>query len=120
MIDEKKLIEEIHKLPIQVEVSKAVGHTRPFIDTADILECVENQPKVGEWIPCDERLPVVDKESNATECMLVTDGHLIWMAYYVPNQWVFAECTNANIKIDWTDIIAWMPLPEPYQPTTED
>ena len=26
----------------------------------------------------------------------------------------FAECTDCKNKIDWTDVIAWMPLPELY------
>ena len=70
---------------------------------------------VNEWIPCSERLPE-DIEGNLIECYLVTDGFLQWMAYYNSEiGWQFAECTNSRNKIDWTEVIAWQPLPQPYK-----
>ena len=74
----------------------------------------QEQPTVNTWIPCSERLPE-DLNDKNIDCFLVTDGFLIWMAYYNSEiGWQFAECTNSRNKIDWTEIIAWMPLPEPY------
>ena len=79
----------------------------------------EEQKKVIErlstdWIPVSERLPEI--KTDYEECYLVTDGRFCWMAYYTcEKEWIFAECTNCKNKIDWTDIIAWMPLPEPYK-----
>lgn len=68
----------------------------------------------GGWIPCSERLPE-DLNDKNIDCFLVTDGFLIWMAYYNSEiGWQFAECTNSRNKIDWTEIIAWQPLPQPY------
>lgn len=69
---------------------------------------------ISRWIPCKEQLPYFNKQQTYVDCYLVTDGQFIWMAYYVEDKWVFTENTNSNIKIDWTDIIAWMSLPEPY------
>ena len=48
MIDEKKLIESFR-------ASLNTGRETFPIDL--IVECIEAQPKVGEWIPCSERLP---------------------------------------------------------------
>ena len=82
----------------------------------EIADMIEDAPTINEWIPCSERLPE-DINENLIECYLVTDGFLIWMAYYKSNiGWVFAECTNSDKIIDWTEIIAWQPLPQPYKP----
>lgn len=53
MIDEKKLIEEIEKIfetdeqNIDCTLSDFAYH---------VFDCIKAQPKVGEWIPCSERL----------------------------------------------------------------
>lgn len=68
-----------------------------------------------QWIPCSERLPeLID---DMLQCVIVTDEK-DWqgMAYYHPQKgWVFAECHNSDRKIDWTEIIAWQPLPQAYK-----
>lgn len=97
------------------------GTFSTYDDTYDITihcETEEEQKKVIErlstdWIPVSERLPEI--KTDYEECYLVTDGRFCWMAYYTrEKEWIFAECTNCKNKIDWTDIIAWMPLPERY------
>ena len=81
----------------------------------EIADMIEDAPTINEWIPCSERLPE-DIEGNLIECYLVTDGFLQWMAYYNSEiGWQFAECTNSRNKIDWTEVIAWQPLPQPYK-----
>lgn len=94
-----------------------------YDDTYDVVihcETEEEQKKVIErlkatnWIPVSERLPEIKK--NYLECYLVTDGRFCWMAYFASEQeWVFAECTDCKNKIDWADVVAWMPLPELYK-----
>ena len=84
-------------------------------EVADMIEDAQTV-KPNQWIPCSERLPE-DIDENLIECYLVTAGFLIWMAYYKSNiGWVFAECTNSDKIIDWTEIIAWCELPQPYKP----
>lgn len=98
------------------------GTFSAYDDTYDIVihcETEEEQKKVIErlestnWIPVSERLP---KIKNYAECYLVTDGRFCWMAYWTPEkEWIFADRTNCKNKIDWTDIVAWQPLPKPYK-----
>jgi hypothetical protein len=83
-------------------------------------ETEEEQKKVIEhlksisWIPVSEKLPEIKMDYE--ECYLVTDGRFCWMAYYISEkEWIFADCTNCKDKIDWTDIVAWMPLPNPMK-----
>ena len=69
----------------------------------------------NRWIPCYERLPVINDDWYS-DCVLVTDEYG-WqgMAYHTRNGWMFAECKNSTIQIDWTAIVAWRPLPEKYE-----
>lgn len=99
------------------------GTFSTYDDTYDITihcETEEEQKKVIErlestnWIPVSESLPEIKK--NYEECYLVTDGRFCWMAYWTPEkEWILADCTNCKNKIDWTDTVAWMSLPEPYK-----
>lgn len=79
-----------------------------------LLADLEEDEKENGWIPVSERLPQI--KQNYEECYLVTDGKFCWMAYWASEkEWVFAECTDCKNKIDWTDVVAWMPLPKPYK-----
>lgn len=99
------------------------GTFSTYNDTYDLVihcESREEQEKTIErlkatnWIPVSERLPEIKMDYE--ECYLVTDGIFCWMAYYTSEkEWIFADCTNCKNKIDWTDIIAWMPLPNPMK-----
>ena len=93
---------------------------KPFNGTAyelgvKIMDFIENMDdeKENGWIPVSERFPEI---KNYEECYLVTDGSFIWMAYWTPEkEWILADCTNCKNKIDWTDVVAWMPLPKRYE-----
>lgn len=79
-----------------------------------LLADLEQDEKENGWIPVSERLPEIKMPYE--ECYLVTDGRFCWMAYYIrEKEWIFADCTNCKNKIDWTGIVAWQPLPEPYK-----
>lgn len=72
------------------------------------------------WIPCSERLPEMPIEgldAMYSDCCLVCDSHeWIGMAYCLTDGkktwWEFADAQN-KVKIDWTEVTHWMPLPEP-------
>ena len=79
-----------------------------------LLVDLEQDEKENSWIPVSERLPEIKMPYE--ECYLVTDGRFCWMAYWThEKEWVFAKCTDCKNKIDWTDVVAWMPLPELYK-----
>lgn len=115
MIDEKMLIEKIKSIRLYFRgprsgekmVDEYLKHYRQAI-----LDTIEKQPKIGEWIPVEERLP---KEG----------------------EWVLCQC-KANIKEvlriekngDWyhdhnhcylsSFVDAWMPLPKEYRKEDEE
>ena len=78
-------------------------------DYEALKEYILNQPKVGEWIPVEERLPgqslnsVIGWDTYRERCVFVQ--------YYM-NEWVLGNHESVNI-------VAWQPLPEPYKGETE-
>ena len=86
------------------------GIVKTFREAADTIEeltaklAIIDQPPADQWIPCSERLP--DKKGN----YLVTSKGCTWVAYWFNNTWWGIEK-----RCRWTDVEAWMPLPEPYK-----
>lgn len=78
--------------------------TCDFKETFQIVKDLAEEHK-GGWIPCSERLP--DKSGNYIVCNKHSE---IWVANWFDNTWWGIEK-----KCRWGNIIAWQPLPEPYQ-----
>lgn len=111
MIDEKKLIKEIKE---NVRL-----HKMEDIDAyIEIMNIIEGQPKVDEWIPVEERLPNNDEEVlvwfeyfryGSYDCLFQTVG----IGLMINDHW---SCI-VNGTTGWKDlkILAWMPLPDEYR-----
>ena len=105
---------------------------------ANLMDILEKQMK-DEWIPVSERLPedtepvnitwvnhnpelyyaaIKDKPFTATGCYC--DGKWYW--YSVPCQDYLDECRYCDVDsmAKEIEVIAWMPLPEPYKAESED
>ena len=76
------------------------------------LQSVTPQPKTGHWIPVSERLP-----EGGIEVLLCDTKGIIYCSYKsaYDDYYYYDECGN----IIENDIIAWMPLPEPYKAESE-
>lgn len=99
MIDEKKLIADIRAA---IDDGRYTGYV-PEAVLFEVYAIIRDMPKVGDWIPCSERLP--DKEG----CYLITTdvfpGGDTAIFYYDENQ-------------DWSDVLAWRLLPDPWKGET--
>ena len=106
MIDEKKLIEAIKKYHDGLKpkyISKLVD-----AEILDIIDIINEQPKVGEWIPVEEALP---------------EPYVDVIVTYIYNEKKYVRTAfNCNGKNWWWtdiqkdfDVIAWQPLPKPYK-----
>ena len=93
MINRQKLIEEID--------DKVAGLTNMQI--MQIADIIESQPPADQWIPCSE-------PPKATDNYLVTSKGCTWVAYWFNQTWWGIEK-----RCRWTDVEAWMPLPEPFK-----
>lgn len=116
-LEEQKGNEEAYYMQ---EDKRLVRHWNNCIDnTIEIINELVEEYNNG-WIPCSERLP--ETIYDMLQCVIVTNEN-DWqgMAYYHPQKgWTFAECHNSDKKIDWTEIIAWQPLPAPYRSEKEE
>lgn len=65
----------------------------------------------GGWIPCSERLP----EEYMEVLGYSREGHTYLVKMYDTKIYgkVWRQWNGGELKLDW--IIAWQPLPEPYQ-----
>ena len=78
------------------------AYTDEGVTEADVVDCTR-------WIPVSEKLPEKNVEVLATtEWGAVTISEM-----YSANDWFIHEGTT---NADTDDIVAWMPLPEPYEP----
>lgn len=138
MIDEKKLIEELNENAKESEKDCVYWHEKGEYGTERIcagrttglvkaMKIVEDQPKVGEWIPCSERLPElhrVDMESEGeyymiSDSVIITDGERVSISEYEIDD---EDCRGwlAHDFEEIEDVIAWMPIPEPYRQGEEE
>lgn len=70
----------------------------------DDAPTVEVTPK---WIPCSERLP----DDDRTKVVTLANGNAE-AGYYSNGDW---WCVGDSISLENPTVIAWMPLPEPYE-----
>ena len=91
------------------------------------LKDAQPERKTGEWIPCSERLPEEDFWSGRgrqfSEHALVTivnrgndDERFTDIAQTVDGIWQLSHDVDGDCSLpNWCEVIAWMPLPEPYK-----
>ena len=88
----------------------AYEHTGDALDKA--IESVKQEAEQynNGWIPCSERLP---DDFMSFEYLTIRKGHtLATITYYcvVNHKWYLSRNSSKEI-----DVIAWQPLPKPYQ-----
>ena len=130
MIDEKKLIEDL--IPI-------LNINGNMYLAGRILGCIDCQPKVGEWIPVSERLPDELVAVNVTwinRCpqnyyMHIKDKPFTDTAVLYRGKWYWWYNTIIDYLSEYgacifeavdksIDILAWQPLPEPFEGSKEE
>lgn len=74
MIDEKKLIEDIEK---EIEFAMKCNMPAMVAGMRQIASVIEEQPKIGEWIPCSERFP----EENGTYIVNAIENHIVHVTF---------------------------------------
>ena len=80
-----------------------------MISMHDFELWLEEQPRVGEWIPCSDCLP----DDHGTRLVTLSNGTVEGAYYSNDNWWCMSD--NTELEVRTNEIIAWMPLPEPYE-----
>lgn len=109
MIDEKKLIAYLEKERDYWHHSTAPYSLEVMCMYSDTIDFVNEQPKVGEWIPCSERLPESSYDVEVT-CKNGARG----IGFYSEVRW-YNSMTYAI-----ADVIAWKEPSEPWEGENEN
>lgn len=105
LIDETKLIDEVNDL-MDANLLFYDDASKSRQETLDeILDLIDEQPKVGEWIPVEKRLP--EQSLNSVIGWDTYRERCVFVQYYM-NEWILGNHESVNI-------VAWQPLPEPYK-----
>ena len=102
MIDEKKLIAEIRNAINDGRFDEY----KPAAVLYGVYDMITDMPKVGEWIPCSERLP---EEARAIEVTMYDGNRAIGHFYKSMETW-FDSINGGAI-----DVIAWKEPSEPWK-----
>ena len=78
-----------------------------FDDAKEIVQKVAEEYN-GGWIPVSERLP----EENSAVLVWCPERKDIYCAYLEEGQWWIFGAYFEKVKLE---VIAWMPLPEPFK-----
>ena len=124
--------------PKYIDAEKLKRHYAWWDDEAKKIfdEIIDLQPAADvapRWIPVTERLPEEDYETGtgvqfsadvlATIVNHANDGELyVWLLKTVDGKWYdYTPNEYGTHKIPcWCEVIAWMPLPEPYKGGAEE
>lgn len=131
MIDEKKLIAEIRE---KIYPEKFGERCNSLDVIYAILQLIDEQPKVNEWIPCSERLPEDFVVINVTWVNRepargyehIKDKPFVDTAMRFKGKWYWWSVRTEDMikeyghyelnKIDRSiEIIAWQYQPEPWK-----
>ena len=87
------------------------------MDEIRVLPSVTPTRKKEEWISCDEKLPKPNElVDNVRKYYLIQDEYGdMHVASYLRNGWISID----SFYTLEDDVIAWMPLPEPYKAEME-
>lgn len=105
MIDENLLIEKLYKIKNKSIKSSKVGASNIAYVIEKVIEIIKSESKIGEWIPVAERLP--EQSLNSVIGWDTYRERCVFVQYYM-NEWVLGNHESVNI-------VAWQPLPEPYE-----
>lgn len=83
------------------------------------FEWLDSQPSVG-WIPVSERLPedgttlLVTHRVKNIDVMTETVTQVFYYRFNGVNKWIGRYADGIQYDLG-SDVVAWMPLPEPYK-----
>lgn len=106
MIDEEKLIEAIIEAYPEECINKDYYNL-----ICDIMDVINEQPKVNDWIPVEERLP--DKKGLYLVSYHPCHWDNVWDEIRVGIDTFMGKTSWAKRK--YQRVIAWTPLPKPYE-----
>lgn len=104
LIDRTKLIKFLETVTVTEGITFETGFKQILVD-------IKNQPREMQWILCKEKMP---EEGQSCLVTYLYNGHID-----VSQAFMFfggnLAVVGDSIPCDPYSVIAWMPLPEPYE-----
>ncbi len=108
----EQALSEIREMLENAQPEHNPDDERKIADLHKIVNWLLSQQK-PRWIPCSERLP--DKEDVYLCCRTAQDIWILrYMMPYYFREGAFIQF-DGDYPVEFSDVIAWMPLPEPYK-----
>lgn len=114
LLEFQKYVEDIVGEPVSMDKIKNIADENKKILEDSIMALCKEDNSETKWIPVAEKLP--EKECDC----LVTARHryteVVSCSYYpdMRSKWFLDNGGDSK------NVIAWMPLPEPYKPESEE
>lgn len=88
-----------------------------LISVASVKRALKQDSKKGNWIPVSERMPKENGNYLVTKDVYFTPDHVDDINHYRT-----VGISYYGTKYSWlgAEVYAWMPLPEPYEPESEE
>ena len=116
----KEAFEILRDTPIDIRSARE-DDIHSLYATAQNMALDALQRKV--WIPCSERLPECEWGAE-TEALMYQVGDTIYTGHFgrggLWRDEYFRRYADIKEGVDASDVIAWMPLPEPYKEGESD
>lgn len=108
-----KMKEFIEKLIEVLARDTRIGRKSCDFAVEDVMNLAEEYN--NGWIPCSERLPKIESNTSDTVLVCTIDGFQHMAFWCDDGKWRYCESGMIKNPMEWTVIIAWMPLPAPYK-----
>lgn len=118
----ENIVERVEKLTARLGCwSNDDGFDTELLRKEDVLDIIHEEAKAynNGWIPCSERLPEIDGNTSDVVLVCTVDGFQHMAFWCDDEKWRYCESGMIKNTMEWTEIIAWQPLPAPYQPKGE-
>lgn len=116
-ISREEVLDEINRIGVRAFADYASYSN--FFDFISDLPTTEERPQGERWIPVSERLPDKNGRYLVTEKYFAFDDkkHNGYSRLYVDK----IEFSGGSFhRASYIEVIAWMPLPEPYKEVEND
>lgn len=105
------IVDRINALPSAEAETKCIAQIK--VDTEELVRRIKEEYDItDEWIPCSERLP---SESGDYLCTIPLDADETYTEVLMFHKGRFYEDDDEWGATYHDDVLAWMPLPEPYK-----
>lgn len=126
LIDRDELLATFERdVDVNVTGRKNAEEVKRVLQT--IYDDIKDSPVMMEWIPVTERLPdehyISGDMVEFSDAVLATivnhednENRFIDIIYTQEGRWKRCNADTDRTTIpDWCEVVAWMPLPEPYK-----